>query len=97
VLLINYGHTAQEYRVAVLNVQKPRGLTPYGQHNKQGSEGQQQEAHRGHPIGGLKITVVQRSPVPAERRSCKFLVVEGNYLITDGCLGCPDQAESGQK
>jgi hypothetical protein len=24
-------------------------------------------------------------------------VVDGNYLLADGCLGCPDQAESGQK
>jgi hypothetical protein len=77
--------------------QTPRPHLVRAPQTSQGSEGQQQEAHRGHPIRGLKITVVQRSPVPAERRSCKFLVVEGNYLITDGCLGCPDQAESGQK
>jgi hypothetical protein len=33
-LLINYVYTAQEYRVAVLNVHKPRGLTPYGRHKQ---------------------------------------------------------------
>jgi hypothetical protein len=37
------------------------------------------------------------SALPAERRSCKFCVVEGNYLLADGSRGCHDQAESGQK
>ena len=53
-----------------LRAQTPRPHPARATQTSQGSEGQQQEAHRGHPIGGLKITVVQRSPVPAERRSC---------------------------
>ena len=37
----------------------------------------------------LAHTVSSALALPAEGRSCRLLVVEGNYLLADGCLGCP--------